>query len=242
MSSKNNVIDFPNKMNAKKNETPNGLSPTQPTQSTHPTPPSMHDNNVLNFPSSSPKPSKNNQNDSTPKHSEKTANTHRIPVWMTSGTICLMLLAVPLMNQKTKLFKPSSNPSPHRKIASENQKIILHKLLTGQRRIASIGQQPGVKEKFFFHELQSRYKVHWKNKQLEYCIIRDDQEPLILPTIPQLIKNYAELFPPHDMIAKASYFSDEMEAYELHNEQGIQIGIVEAVRDHKGRVLSIYSQ
>ncbi len=175
-----------------------------------------------------------------------TQATNKVILWPIAGTLCLMLMMVPFANQyymQSQTNRSIASTKESEKSNDSQNRAILHLLQTGQRKIASVGKAPGIKEDFLTNLLQSRYEVKWQeNNQLEYFIVMENQQPLKLPPLPQLVKSYPKLFPKHSQMIKASHFSKEVEAYDLYDNQNLHIGLVEAIRDEKDRVLSVYAQ
>ena len=110
---------------------------------------------------------------------------------------------------------------------------------TGQRKLASIGREPRAKELFSMEVLKSRYNTRWKRGKLLYATLRENTEPVPLPAMEQVIHQYDSLFPQHTTIRKLSSTSEEIEIYELQNEEDNNTAQVETLKDIEGRMLSI---
>ena len=84
----------------------------------------------------------------------------------------------------------------------DNQKAI--HVLKGQRRLASVGRKPSIKDNFSHELLHFRYRVKWRRNKLSYLNLLEGQEPLSHFKIEEIIQKYSSLFPTHDNIQEQS--------------------------------------
>ena len=122
---------------------------------------------------------------------------------------------------------------------TQQQQKALYLIKTGQRKLASVGREPRTKELFSMQVLKSRYNTRWKRGKLLYATLRENTEPVPLPAMDQVIHQYDSLFPQHTSVRKLSSDSEEVEIYELQNEEGNNTAQVETLKDIEGRMLSI---
>ena len=153
-------------------------------------------------------------------------------------SLCLMLVSFPFLNR----YNPGSQS---RGIASEEQrsqeKIFLNLIQTGQRKLASIGRKPRVKDVFSVELLRSRYDVRWHKGKLVYAILLEDKEPVPIPETDKMVNQYSSLFPNYSSIRKLDSISGEdLEVYELKDSEGLNTAQVETLKDVEGGVLSIH--
>lgn len=152
-------------------------------------------------------------------------------------SLFLMLVSFPFLNQ----YKQSSQL---RGIASEEQrsqeKTVLNLIHTGQRKLASIGRKPAVKDIFSVELLRSRYDIRWHNGKLVYAVLLENKEPLALPDTHKIVNRYSSLFPSHSSIRKLDSVSGDLEVYELKDSEGLNTAQVESLKDVEGRLLSIH--
>ena len=202
--------------------------------------------NIIQFP-----PGGKGSREPSPPHSPTPPPKANRNLWPAGAALCMMLMAVPFANQYVVsnknhrgLASADDQQTEKQNQADKQNEKILRDLKQGRREIASVGKRPNVKDHFLIHQLQFRYETYWQDggRKLSRSVVRNDQEPLVLPMMPVLVKSYPSLFPEHHQMVKDSYFSQETETYQLLDEQGLNIGMIEAVRDEKGRVLSIYIQ
>ena len=129
-----------------------------------------------------------------------------------------------------------------KKILNRQQEKALRLISTGQRKMASIGQKPEIKDIFSIETLSARYNVRWKRGKLVYAVLLPGKEPVLLPTTDQVVNKHKEIFPTHVMIRKLDSLSGDLEIYELRDDEGLIIAQVETLRDEGGRALSIHVQ
>ncbi|MDE0119927.1 MAG: hypothetical protein OXM55_07985 [Bdellovibrionales bacterium] len=98
---------------------------------------------------------------------------------------------------------------------NRQEKTILHLITTGQRKLASIGRKPVMKDRFSMEALQSRYDVQWRRGQLSSAKLLEGQEPILFPSMDKVVREYRALFPVYDTFVKEKDSSDQMEVYEL---------------------------
>ena len=143
-------------------------------------------------------------------------------------------------SKKPRFLATPKGAEKLKKKLNRQEETILNLIKTGQRTIASIGQKPAIKDRFFMETLKSRYNVQWYRGKLSSASLLDGQEPVVLPSVDNVVKEYRSLFPHYATIRKKDNSSDHLEIYELRNRENIIVKRVETARDEQGRLLSIY--
>ena len=164
--------------------------------------------------------------------------------------LCLMLVGFPFLNQYSQ--------GPDRGLASadqEEEKVRLREeeesrrlqeeralnlIQTGQRKIASIGERPEVRDVFSIELLKSRYNVRWSRGKLVYAVLLKNQDPVDVVATDKIVDQYSSLFPSHTSIRKLDSLSGDLEIYELQNAEGLNAAQVETLKDVEGKLLSIH--
>jgi hypothetical protein len=184
---------------------------------------------------------------------KKNQKSHHYAFAAVACSLCLMLVSFPFLNQ----YKPESLPSRGLACSPEDkqcrmtevqkwskhlqkEKEALHLIHTGQRKLASIGRKPRVKDVFFIELLRSRYDVRWHKGKLVYAVLLKDQEPVPMPDTGKVVNQYSSLFPAHSSIRKLDSISGDLEVYELKDSEGLNTAQVEALKDVEGGLLSIH--
>ena len=127
---------------------------------------------------------------------EKNQDVPRYIVPSVAAALCLMLVGVPFMNQHSQpkgrgLASPSPQQQEKRRL---QQKKVMHLIRTGQRKIASVGEKPKVKDVFSIQLLGSHYNLKWKRDKLVYAVLEENKKPVVLPSIDEVVKQYSSLF------------------------------------------------
>lgn len=162
-----------------------------------------------------------------------------------ASALCLMLVGFPFLNRYSSYSgsdrQPASNKIEESKLLKKEKKV-LDLIHTGQRKIASIGTRPAVKDIFSLQLLQSRYDIRWKRDKLVYATLLEGQEPIIIPSTDKIVRKYSSLFPVHADIQKVDSGSEEMEIYRLKNRDSASNNAaqVEVLKDINGKLLSIH--
>ena len=162
-----------------------------------------------------------------------------------AGALCLMLVGFPFFDQYNSYSgsdrQPASDKVEESKLLKK-EKEVLELIHTGQRKIASIGVKPAVKDIFSLQLLQSRYNIRWKRDKLVYATLLEGQEPVFIPSADEIVNKYSSLFPTHAGIQKVDSGSEEMEIYRLtdRNSAGRNAAQVEVLKDIDGKLLSIH--
>lgn len=105
----------------------------------------------------------------------------------------------------------------------DNQRAI--NILKEQRRLASVGRKPSIKDNFSHELLHSRYRVRWRRNKLNYFNLLEGQEPLSNLKIENIIAEYNTLFPSHENIQ--GHNRDGMETLKLYGTKGSSIARIE---------------
>ena len=105
----------------------------------------------------------------------------------------------------------------------DNQRAI--NVLKGQRKLASLGRKPNIKDNFSHALLNSRYRVKWKRNKLSYLNLLEGQEPLSNFKIEEIVKEYSSLFPSHESIQGQK--RDGMETLKLYGIKGSSIARID---------------
>lgn len=173
--------------------------------------------------------------------------------------LCLMLVGFPFVsdfnNEGRELACASEDleciqreQKERERLEREEKKIHDHEeralklIQSGQRKLASIGRKPDIKDIFSIERLKSSYQVRWNRDRLVYAILLDDRIPVFLPSVEQLVKEYSSIFPKYVSITKLDSLSGDMDVYELKDAEGLNVAQVEALRDRVGRLISIHVQ
>ena len=162
-----------------------------------------------------------------------------------AGALCLMLVGFPFFNPYNSYSGSNRQPASDKVVESkliEKEKEVLKLIHTGQRKIASIGVKPAVKDIFSLQLLQSRYNIRWKRDKLVYATLLEGQEPVFIPSADEIVNKYSSLFPTHAGIQKVDSGSEEMEIYRLtdRNSTDSNAAQVEVLKDIDGKLLSIH--
>ncbi len=187
---------------------------------------------------------------------KKTEKTSWHTVWPTAVALCLCLALLPFIkninqtkeNRSLQARHPIAEHPSLRGLASEkretkkkklferykkdNEQTIYH-LLSGQRKLASVGKKPSIRDNFSHVLLNSRYKVKWRRRKLNYLNILKGKEPLPnFDRVENIIRDYSSLFPTHESIQKEN--RDGMETLELYKQQNSYIAKIEETLQENG--------
>ena len=162
-----------------------------------------------------------------------------------ASALCLMLVGFPFFSQYSSYSGSDRQPASDKVVESKllkKEKRVLHLIHTGQRKIASIGVKPAVKDVFSLQLLRSRYNIRWKRDKLVYATLLEGQEPISIPSADEIVNKYSSLFPVHTGIQKMDSGSEEMEIYRLKDRDSISSNAaqVEVLKDIEGKLLSIH--
>ena len=137
----------------------------------------------------------------------------------------------------------SGDADKFKKIIRRQETEALRLIRTGQRRISSVGQKPGVKDVFSIRLLKSRYDLRWKRNRLIYAKLLPNQDPVFVPDMAKVFSQYRLLFPSYVHVIKLKTQNDGLnnDVYELKNAKGLNTARVEVKKDEKGGILSIQS-
>ena len=141
---------------------------------------------------------------------------------------------------KQSKFVATKEMEKLKKKLNRQEKAILNLITTGQRKIASVGRKPSIKEVFSMETLKARYNVRWSRGKLSSASLLEGQEPVVLPSMEKVVREYRALFPNYTTIRKKDDLSDDLEVYELRNNKNSAVKQVEASKDEQGRLLSIH--
>ena len=146
------------------------------------------------------------------------------------------------IKQKRGLDKDSSVSGEKRLslLLKQREQKMLDLIKSGQRRLASIGIKPAIRDVFSIQVLKSRYDTRWKRGKLVYAVLLEDREPVYLPSTDKVVNEYEALFPSYAHIKKLSTVSNDLEIYELRDTDGSHTAEVETLRDINGKLLSIH--
>lgn len=156
--------------------------------------------------------------------------------------LCLMLVGFPFLNrysQNSESRGLAANQGEAENIQLQEEKA-LNLIQSGQRKIASIGKKPGVKDIFSIEFLKSRYNVRWNEGKLVYAVLLEDREPVTVANTDKIVGQYGSLFPAYTNIRKLDSLSGDLEIYELQDKEGLNTAQVETLKDVEGRLLSIH--
>lgn len=177
-----------------------------------------------------------------------------------TSALCLMLVGFPFVSNLNKGTKRGiacaaedlqcleREQREEKRKGKEEEKIrrteekTLELIKSGQRKLASIGRKPDMKDIFSIERLKSSYQVRWNRDRLVYAVLLEDRTPVFLPPMDQLVREYNSLFPKHVSIKRLDALSGDMEIYELKDAEGLNVAQVEALKDRAGRVISIHVQ
>ncbi len=144
---------------------------------------------------------------------------------------------------------------------NRQEKQMINLITTGQRRLASIGRKPGMKDRFSMEALKSRYNVRWSRGKLSSAKLLEGQEPVRFPSMDKVVKEYRTLFPHYYAFVKGKDRSDQIklrdslnlssrelvlddpdqrEVYELRDRENSLVKKIVALRDAQSRLLSVY--
>ena len=188
-----------------------------------------------------------------PKETEKNS-WHK--VWPTAVALCLCLALLPFIkninqtkeNPSLQALHPLAEHPSLRGLAvgkretkkkklferykRDNERAI-YKLRSGQRKLASIGRNPNIKDNFSHILLNSRYRVKWRRSKLNYLNILKGKEPLPnFDTVKSIIRGYSALFPTHESIQKEN--RDGIETLKLYKKQNSYIARIEETLQKNG--------
>lgn len=176
---------------------------------------------------------------------KKKLNREKYMAPAVAGALCLMLVGFPFFDRYNSYSgsdrQPASDKTGESKLLKKEKKV-LQLIHTGQRKIASIGAKPAVKDIFSLQLLQSRYNIRWKRDKLVYATLLEGQEPVFIPSADEIVNKYSSLFPTHAGIQKVDSGSEEVEIYRLtdRNSTGRNAAQVEVLKDIDGKLLSIH--
>ncbi len=135
----------------------------------------------------------------------------------------------------------NSDKNKFKKMIRRQEKEALRLIHTGQRKISSVGQKPGVKDDFSIRLLKSRYDLRWRRDRLVYAKLLPNQDPVFVPNISEVFSRYRQLFPSYVQVTKLTGQNGLNDVYELKNAKGLNTARVEVKKDEKGGLLSIHS-
>jgi len=209
--------------------------------------------NIIIFPSSDPSDCPSRPPKEQEKSSQQISGESRLPRWITAGTICTILFAVPLvghfylspgMRQGRGIASPDKKQyQRYRKKVIQNSREIASLLSKGQRKIVTVGSVPAAQDVFSLEILRSSYSVKWsRHGILKRAEIMKGKKPVAVD-VQKVVKKYPTLFPKHAKIVEEigpDMWSNlwKRKSYQLYKGK-VQVGSIAVSMDEKDRVRSI---